>query len=50
MSYFYGILAVTGWVWLAIALSYLSWRLRRERRRPPPGFELEVARSDEKQS
>jgi hypothetical protein len=30
MSYFYGLLAVAGWIWLVVAFVYLFVRLRRQ--------------------
>ena len=48
MSYFYGLLAVTGWVWAAIIGVFLFVKLRRSSG-APRGFEVETSETKDAQ-
>ena len=45
MSYFYGLLAAAGWVWLVIVGMFLFVKLRRSTGGPSESLEGELARS-----
>ena len=45
MSYFYGLLAVAGWIWLVIVGVFLFVKLRRSTDGPSESLEVEVARN-----
>ena len=47
MSFFYGMLAVAGWVWLVVVVAFVLFKVRRSKDRA--GFEVKVAPTDEKQ-
>ena len=45
MSYFYGLLATAGWVWLVIVGAFLFMKWRRSNDGPSESLEGEVARN-----
>ena len=45
MSYFYGLLAISGWVWLVIVGVVLVVKLRRSTDGPSESLEVEDARN-----